>query len=37
MRKMKKHWDTVPDCTKYTLYALLVLAGAFLLGLLFRF
>ena len=35
MRKMKKHWDTVPDWAKYTLYAVLGLAGAFLLGLLF--
>jgi hypothetical protein len=35
MSKLKKQWDTVPNWAKYTLYAVLGIAGAFLLGLLF--
>ncbi|MBA4348261.1 MAG: hypothetical protein C0413_05385 [Clostridiales bacterium] len=34
MSKFKKQWDTVPNWAKYTLYAVLGIAGAFLLGLL---
>lgn len=35
MSNIKKRWDTVPNWAKYTLYAVLGIAGAFLLGLLF--
>ena len=35
MDHMKTHWDKVPNWAKYTLYAILGIAGAFLLGLLF--
>lgn len=35
MSNFKKHWDDVPNWAKYTLYAVLGIAGAFLLGLLF--
>jgi len=35
MSNIKKHWDGVPNWAKYTLYAVLGIAGAFLLGLLF--
>ena len=35
MDHMKTHWDKVPNWAKYTLYAVLGIAGAFLLGLLF--
>ena len=35
MDHMKKHWDKVPNWAKHTLYAVLGIAGAFLLGLLF--
>jgi hypothetical protein len=35
MSNIKKRWDTVPNWVKYTLYAVLGIAGAFLLGLLF--
>lgn len=35
MSKIKKKWDAVPKWTKYTLYTVLGIAGAFLLGLLF--
>ena len=35
MSNIKKHWDDVPNWAKYTLYAVLGIAGAFLLGLLF--
>ena len=35
MSNIKKHWDKVPNWAKYTLYAVLGIAGAFLLGLLF--
>ncbi len=35
MSKIKKQWDTVPNWAKYTLYTVLGIAGAFLLGLLF--
>ncbi len=35
MSKIKETWDTVPKWMKYTLYTVLGVAGAFLLGLLF--
>ena len=35
MSNIKKHWDKVPNWAKYTLYAVLGIVGAFLLGLLF--
>jgi len=35
MSEIKKHVDKMPDWLKYTLYAVLGVAGAFLLGLLF--
>ncbi|NLI53299.1 MAG: hypothetical protein GX417_03145 [Clostridiales bacterium] len=35
MSDIKKNWDNVPNWAKYTLYTVLGLAGAFLLGLLF--
>ena len=35
MRNFKNRWDNVPNWAKYTLYAVLGLAGAFLMGLLF--
>jgi hypothetical protein len=35
MSNIKKRWDDVPKWAKYTLYAVLGIAGAFLLGLLF--
>ena len=35
MSNIKKHWDKVPNWAKYTLYAVLGIAGAFLMGLLF--
>ena len=35
MSNIKKHWDKVPNWAKYTLYAVLGIAGAILLGLLF--
>ena len=35
MSNIKKRWDNVPNWAKYTLYAVLGIAGAFLLGLLF--
>ena len=35
MSNFKKRWDTVPDWAKYTLYAVLGIAGTFLFGLLF--
>ncbi|MDP3448686.1 MAG: hypothetical protein Q8S22_11595 [Eubacteriales bacterium] len=35
MSNIKKRWDDVPNWAKYTLYAVLGIAGAFLLGLLF--
>ena len=31
MSNFKKHWDDVPNWAKYTLYAVLGIAGAFLL------
>ena len=35
MSNIKKRWDGVPNWAKYTLYAVLGIAGAFLMGLLF--
>ena len=35
MSNMKKRWDKVPKWAKYTLYAVLGIAGAVLMGLLF--
>jgi hypothetical protein len=35
MSNIKKRWDNVPNWAKYTLYAVLGIAGAILLGLLF--
>ena len=35
MSKLKKHWDKVPKWAKYTLYAVLGIVGAVLMGLLF--
>jgi len=35
MSNIKKRWDDVPNWAKYTLYAVLGIAGAILLGLLF--
>ncbi len=35
MSELKKHVDKMPNWLKYTLYAILGVAGAFLLGLLF--
>ena len=35
MRNIKKNWDNVPHWARYTLYAVLGLAGTFLMGLLF--
>lgn len=35
MSEMKKRWDSVPNWAKYTLYTILGLGGAVLLGLLF--